>query len=105
MRRMDRALAQYVILGLTTNIAFLRGVLAHPVFQRGEATTAFIERELSNWKPRLDGEMSNLASIAVAMNELAASQDERRTTNGEGQAPAAYDPWLANDGFRIGGRE
>ena len=42
-QRMDRALREFRIRGVKTNIPFLENVVNHPAFQRGEATTRFIE--------------------------------------------------------------
>ncbi len=49
IRKMDRALSQYVILGVTTNLRFLRDVLNHPAFLAGEISTGFIDERLANW--------------------------------------------------------
>ena len=46
LRKMDWALSHYVLLGLTTNIPFLRAVIGHEVFRRGEAATDFVDRYL-----------------------------------------------------------
>jgi pyruvate carboxylase len=43
VRRAQRALAEFRIRGVATNIPFLQAVLADPAFQNGEATTAFID--------------------------------------------------------------
>ncbi|MFE8072215.1 acetyl/propionyl/methylcrotonyl-CoA carboxylase subunit alpha [Marinobacteraceae bacterium S3BR75-40.1] len=43
-RRLIRALDETRLFGVTSNRAFLSGLIAHPVFARGEATTAFIEQ-------------------------------------------------------------
>ena len=43
VRRARRALAEFRIRGVSTNIPFLEAVLADPVFRRGEATTGFID--------------------------------------------------------------
>ncbi len=43
VRRARRALAEFRIRGVSTNIPFLEAVLSDPVFQRGEATTGFID--------------------------------------------------------------
>ncbi|MGL5928798.1 MAG: pyruvate carboxylase, partial [Dermatophilaceae bacterium] len=43
VRRARRALAEFRVRGVSTNIPFLEAVLADPVFQRGEATTSFID--------------------------------------------------------------
>jgi len=99
IRRMHQALAQYVVLGLTTNIAFLRDVLAHPVFQRGEATTAFVEEAFSDWKPRLDETTTDLALMAAALNEGQRDEGARMWADGEA---VSRDPWQVSDGFRIG---
>ena len=40
--RLADALAETHVEGLTTNLAFLRWLVAHPVVRRGEATTAFL---------------------------------------------------------------
>jgi geranyl-CoA carboxylase alpha subunit len=45
-RRLDRALSETTLLGLTNNGPFLRQVLSHETFVAGEATTDFLEREL-----------------------------------------------------------
>jgi pyruvate carboxylase len=41
--KMDRALAEWRVRGVRTNIPFLRNVMRHPRFVAGEATTTFIE--------------------------------------------------------------
>jgi pyruvate carboxylase len=43
VRRARRALAEFRIRGVSTNIPFLESVLADPVFQAGQATTSFID--------------------------------------------------------------
>lgn len=54
--RMDRALREFRIRGVKTNIPFLENVLHHPVFQAGDTTTRFIEEnpELFKFWPRRD---------------------------------------------------
>ncbi|NUR80320.1 MAG: pyruvate carboxylase [Dermatophilaceae bacterium] len=44
VRRAQRALAEFRIRGVSTNIPFLEAVLSDPVFQQGLATTAFIDQ-------------------------------------------------------------
>lgn len=43
INRMDRALYEYVVLGVTTNIPFHKAVIRHPEFQKANLTTHFIE--------------------------------------------------------------
>jgi acetyl-CoA carboxylase biotin carboxylase subunit len=47
IERMRRALEEYVIEGVHTTIPFLRKVMAHPKFQRGQITTAFVEQMMN----------------------------------------------------------
>jgi acetyl-CoA carboxylase biotin carboxylase subunit len=100
IRKMDTALRQTVILGVTTNIRFLRAVLAHPAFQRGEVTTNFVEREFSAWRPDTSAKL-DLALIAAALNDVPAAI-VRPTTNYQSPTTGP-DPWQVADGFRIGG--
>ncbi len=44
IRRMQRALDEFVIEGITTTLPFQRCVLANAFFQRGELSTSFIQR-------------------------------------------------------------
>jgi pyruvate carboxylase subunit A len=43
--RMDRALYEYVVVGVKTNIPFHKAVMRNPAFRRGDMTTSFIEEE------------------------------------------------------------
>jgi acetyl-CoA carboxylase biotin carboxylase subunit len=47
IERMRRALEEYVIEGVHTTIPFLRKVMAHPKFQSGHITTAFVEQMMN----------------------------------------------------------
>ncbi len=44
-RKMLRALAEFRVRGVNTNIAFLENILRHPTFRNGEATVNFIQNE------------------------------------------------------------
>ncbi|MEK7440483.1 MAG: acetyl-CoA carboxylase biotin carboxylase subunit [Chloroflexota bacterium] len=97
IRKMDAALAEYTLLGLTTNIPFLRAVVTHPAFARGDVTTHFIEDHLRDWKlPKVKDELL----IAKAVAEFLGS-DHRSITNY--QLPA-NDVWDATDSFRLGAK-
>jgi pyruvate carboxylase len=54
--RMDRALREFRIRGVKTNIQFLENLIHHPAYRAGEATTTFIDStpELFQFKPRRD---------------------------------------------------
>ncbi len=94
--KMDRALADYTILGVTTNIAFLRDVLASDAFARGAVTTQFVDEAFADWSPQLD--MPDEVLIAAALSETTARRQETATTDDSD----AHDPWLRADAFRLG---
>ncbi len=91
LARLDAALRQTHIVGLSTNVAFLRRVVRSQAFSTADLDTALIEREheaLFN-APGLPFE---LAAAGVAAHAL---QSER--------ACEGNDPWSRRDGWRIHG--
>jgi pyruvate carboxylase len=68
--RMDRALREFRIRGVSTNIAFVENLLKHPTFLSYDYTTKFIDTtpELFDFKPRRDRAtkiLTYLADISV----------------------------------------
>ncbi len=95
LRKMQTALRDTVLLGLTTNLEFLQTVLAHPIFQSGAATTRFIETHLPNWQP--DPELPLEVLIAAALASHQSSVSSVQSSVGE-----PYAPWTALTNFRLG---
>jgi pyruvate carboxylase len=64
--RMSRALREYRIRGVATNLAFLENVVEHPTFLNGETTTRFIDEtpELFAFEKRQDRATRLLGYIA-----------------------------------------
>ncbi|MDZ4797222.1 MAG: pyruvate carboxylase [Bryobacteraceae bacterium] len=64
-QRMDRALREFRIRGVVTNIPFLENVVNHASFQSGDATTRFLDDtpELFQFAPRQDRATKLLAYI------------------------------------------
>jgi pyruvate carboxylase len=68
--RARRALAEFRIRGVSTNIPFLESVLADPVFQAGKATTSFIDERPELLKARMPADrgtklLAYLADVTV----------------------------------------
>jgi 3-methylcrotonyl-CoA carboxylase alpha subunit len=91
-RRMQEALAETEILGVTTNLAFLERVVKHPAFLAGETDTAFIERHRADLLP--------VAGAAPAQALVAAAA---RVFVDEQEAIAALppSPWNDTRGWRL----
>jgi 3-methylcrotonyl-CoA carboxylase alpha subunit len=101
IRRLDMALSQYIIIGLTTNVRFLRDVIAHSDFRAGKTTTALIERHFSDWQPPAQRLPDN-ALIAAALAEIL-STPAAAPRGGSAQSDSdSYSPWSRNDNFRVG---
>lgn len=66
IKRMDRALREFRIRGVSTNIDFVQNLLQHPTFLNNQYTTKFIDEtpELFDFKPRKDRGTRVLTYIA-----------------------------------------
>ena len=78
VRRLERALSEYAISGIQTNIAFFREILNDPEFLAGNLSTEFIADFLARRKPR--GEPPPELDVAVALAALAHFQSGRERT-------------------------
>ena len=97
LRRMQQALADCEVVGVTTNAAFLRRLVMTDSFANAKLDTALIEREQAALAPRqgaADPALWALAAVAAVSTEPAASVDARDP----------HSPWQARDGWRLGQR-
>ncbi|HLU72395.1 MAG TPA: biotin carboxylase N-terminal domain-containing protein [Nonomuraea sp.] len=100
LRALDRALGETVVLGVTTNVPFLRALLAHDAVRAGELDTGLVERALPDLLPAAGPDRADAARTerATPPDVLAAAalvfHDQ----------PAGSDPWEVMDGWRIGER-
>jgi len=72
--RLDRALAEYTVKGITTNIAFLRQVLHNAVFCSGEYDTGLIDNHMDLSRPPVDTDKRDVAILAAALYAHQADQ-------------------------------
>ncbi|MGA7203243.1 MAG: biotin carboxylase N-terminal domain-containing protein, partial [Specibacter sp.] len=95
LARLDSALRDYVVLGVSTNVEYLRLLLGAPDVQAGRLDTNLIERKLPDMAFRQLG----------AAEYVAAALWWRSVVEAPGApAPAPGSPWLRTDGWRIGDR-
>ena len=95
LRRLQCALRELVLLGVTTNAEFLASLLRDPSVIAGDADTQLITRAYGDWKPRAPG--SSVASpelvaaaLALALHHEAAPARGAAAVPG---TPAASTPW------------
>jgi acetyl-CoA carboxylase, biotin carboxylase subunit len=75
--RMRRALGEYHVGGIRTNLAFHRQVMRHPAFIAGEYDTGFIERHKSELQPAApDEDTATLAAVVAAAHARAQGTDD-----------------------------
>ncbi len=101
-QRMIRALDDYVILGVHTNIRFLRDVIGSPQFCNGETTTSFIPDHFADWTGEKNSEeLQKLALLAAAFDSF------HEISPGKGFQTAKeknYSPWRSLGKWRLGGK-
>ena len=90
IRRALRALEEFVLLGPTTNVEYLRAILSHPAFRAGETPTSFLADHLAGWKP--EAVVPEEALLAAAAAELLGGVTVARSGAGEGAAEPVS-PW------------
>jgi acetyl-CoA carboxylase biotin carboxylase subunit len=69
IRRMDRALGEYVVNGVTVNVTFLRRIMKHPAFAAGQTDTGFIERHSIAGRPAPEERFVDVATITAAIRQ------------------------------------
>jgi acetyl-CoA/propionyl-CoA carboxylase biotin carboxyl carrier protein len=105
LRRLDAALAETAVLGVTTNIAFLRTLLADPDVQAGRLDTTLAERvaDAERMSAVAHRRESMGAAGHTANDEVLAAAALARLLVRE-PAAGVVDPWDVPDGWRVGGR-
>jgi acetyl-CoA carboxylase biotin carboxylase subunit len=79
--RMQRALTEFVLTGIKTNIVLHKSILKHPKFLDGTYTTQFIEKNFEVLEPELFAEIDDpvfLIAAAITAYQDRKSKDVRR---------------------------
>jgi acetyl/propionyl-CoA carboxylase alpha subunit len=98
INKMIWALSNYVVLGVTTNIPFLKKVLDHSEFRNGNITTHFIDNYFKDWTVAKDG-LPIDAIIALAVYEAMHTKREEIVRFKEADP---HSPWKQVGRWRIG---
>jgi pyruvate carboxylase subunit A len=101
INKMIWALSRYVIMGVTTNISFLKKVLEHKEFKKGNITTHFIDNYFKDWtmaKDRLP--VDAIIALAVYDSMHKKSKDFVRYKEAD-----PHNPWKHVGRWRVSGQE
>ncbi|MBI5483644.1 MAG: acetyl/propionyl/methylcrotonyl-CoA carboxylase subunit alpha [Deltaproteobacteria bacterium] len=98
IRRLQQALAEFQVVGVTTNTVFLGSVAAHPAFIAGEIDTSFIERHRSALFPEVA--IASDRILALAALDLMLEQSDLALQRASASADP-YSPWHQSNGWRL----
>jgi 3-methylcrotonyl-CoA carboxylase alpha subunit len=91
LARMSQALAEYQLVGLATNVAFLKRLVESEPFSNADLDTSLIERHRDSLFPPAQPTALPVLALATAL----LLDDERH--------PGALDPWSSTNGWRMNG--
>jgi acetyl-CoA carboxylase biotin carboxylase subunit len=88
--RLKRALSEYVVKGITTNVRYLHSILEHPDFVRGDYDTGFLPRAHETLLGKDDNAITEVAVLAAAVyaHQQAEKQAHRIASASSGGAAA-----------------
>lgn len=93
IRRMSRALGEYRVGGIKTNLWFHRALMLHPAWIEADLDTAFIERHPELLHKGLDENHINMALIAAAIKHY--KTEARRGADGSAAGAGNKNQWKA----------
>lgn len=88
LNTLDAALSDYVVLGVSTNVEYLRLLINDSDVRAGRLDTTMIERKMPQFSFRQSGDAELVAAALFVADD------------GVGQ-PAGASPWQASDGWRL----
>ena len=97
-RRLVDALGRVEIVGITSNVSFLRALAAHPAFAAEEVDTGFIERHHDSLFAPVALDAERVLAAGVGSLVLHQQEAARRAAAASGDP---YSPWYAMDGWRL----
>ena len=99
LARLRAALADYQVVGLKTNIAFLSMLAHNEAFEAVELDTSFIEKHTESLFPKEQPMQNSLYAVA-SLYQYAKSQVEAQTGAEQSNDPSS--PWHRLTGWRVG---
>jgi acetyl-CoA carboxylase biotin carboxylase subunit len=92
INRMRRALGEYRVEGIQTNLTFFLEVLDHPEFRNGNFDTGFIDKWLTTRKPAA-GPTAAERDLAAIVASVISKAPKSPASGGAGAAPATESAW------------
>ncbi len=97
--KMERALRETAVLGVTTNLPYLLAILQEPHFRAGQTSTGYLQEHMADWSPT--AEVSQTEWVGTAVFELLHGAGKGRTgTAVAAESAAQPDPWRTAANWR-----
>lgn len=97
IQRMDRALSEFVVNGVTTNITYLRKIVQNPAFISGDTQTDFLEKHLDARETEIPKAHLDVAMIAAAIRQYEHGRElANRMVQGAGPDTKQLSQWAEN---------
>jgi acetyl-CoA carboxylase biotin carboxylase subunit len=97
IRKMHWSLSNYITLGVTTNVPFLRAMIENEAFRTGDIDTHFIDTYFKNWT--MSSELPIEVLIAAALDDFGKIPVEQ--ANGPKADADEHSPWKSAGAWRI----
>ncbi len=92
IRKMERALRETAVLGVTTNIPYLLAILGEAHFRNGRTPTNYLQTHMAGWRPQPDPTEAEMLAIAV-IEMLHSGGKSGGKIAGDGETAVQPDPW------------
>ena len=97
--KMERALRDMVVLGVTTNIPYLLSILGQEAFRSGNTTTNYLEQHMAGWMPGVSADEDVLLAAAI-FEALQSGGRRARHQDVSEEVETRADPWNDQTSWR-----
>jgi 3-methylcrotonyl-CoA carboxylase alpha subunit len=97
--RMRRALSEFVILGIPTNLLYLQAILETDAYRSGDLSTHFLAEQLPSWKPETVP-VPDAGLAALLLHEVVGARAGRGANAGTAAAGPSS-PWESLSSWRM----
>jgi len=104
VRQLGVALAEYEVVGVTTNLGLLRAIAGHPAFAQADLDTGFIARHAADLMPAPEAERGRSDDAVWAAAALTVLRNQEAAIAAAAQAAGdPWSPWTVADAWRMNG--
>ncbi len=99
IQKMQAALRDFVVHGVTSNVDFMQDVLSHKDFMSGNVSTKWVENNF-NWSPSSEPSLNTIVAASLADLVIPFGHDVVNRQSQIANENDPYSPWKNLNGFR-----